>query len=533
MFDKIVNDRRYRQAPRKDAKSDSRTRHSFRSKHMRNDNRREEQWSSHENRALNIDVSFPDTFELRDDQAPKARAYARPDCATVSMPSIFKTGYNGSIFDRFGHRDVHAEEPPPSSKRRSFPYVRLDSSDANFFDSSSRVEDDKFHADECMYTQIGGPSTMRPRSGAFGLSGYNSCYNEPSYYDCSLIELAPDTEQAYEDHPHNSFVEDEFLKSLLPAEILSLYQQTPELPLDRHDTINASGHLLEIEAAPIIADSFSHGRALIEEAPLRLYDTFSHQVDTSEDIINEVMVVTGDIMDTMMESVLAVDVVYGNPTLEAELENSPDPPFNSSYHREPRDADISRFLQQMALHTQSAPPPPPLRPHFVDPNHIPLRNLAFEQTTKSQDDHPPSVDSKAQLDRYNKWWTDAQAKTSTTPAVLDGVLRFLPSTPPSPQSEPDWRWAAHKFFCLAFNLQPLSIPQQDTSDFLTFTAPPTQATTNLRALRAQLKLEKVRWHEDKLRSLFGDAVARDERSKSVWSAVIGLKETVERALEES
>lgn len=70
---------------------------------------------------------------------------------------------------------------------------------------------------------------------------------------------------------------------------------------------------------------------------------------------------------------------------------------------------------------------------------------------------------------------------------------------------------------------------------LTFTTPPhssnKQSNSNLKALRAQLKLEKVRWHEDKLRAQFGNEVARDERSKSVWGAVMELKKGVEDVLE--
>jgi len=50
-------------------------------------------------------------------------------------------------------------------------------------------------------------------------------------------------------------------------------------------------------------------------------------------------------------------------------------------------------------------------------------------------------------------------------------------------------------------------------------------------LRRQLKLEKVRWHEDRLRAVFGDAAAREDRAKAVWGVVVELKRGVDEALE--
>jgi hypothetical protein len=51
-------------------------------------------------------------------------------------------------------------------------------------------------------------------------------------------------------------------------------------------------------------------------------------------------------------------------------------------------------------------------------------------------------------------------------------------------------------------------------------------------LKEQLKLEKTRWHEDKLRALFGNEIAVDERAKALWSAVMDLKAKVDVALED-
>lgn len=53
----------------------------------------------------------------------------------------------------------------------------------------------------------------------------------------------------------------------------------------------------------------------------------------------------------------------------------------------------------------------------------------------------------------------------------------------------------------------------------------------LRELRSQMKLEKVRWHEDKMKVLFGPSAVMGERVKAVWSVVIDLRDRIERELD--
>jgi hypothetical protein len=53
----------------------------------------------------------------------------------------------------------------------------------------------------------------------------------------------------------------------------------------------------------------------------------------------------------------------------------------------------------------------------------------------------------------------------------------------------------------------------------------------LRELRSQMKLEKVRWHEDKMKVLFVPYAVLNERVKAVWSVVIDLRDRIERELE--
>ncbi len=53
----------------------------------------------------------------------------------------------------------------------------------------------------------------------------------------------------------------------------------------------------------------------------------------------------------------------------------------------------------------------------------------------------------------------------------------------------------------------------------------------LKEMRRQMKLEKVRWHVDKMKAVFGPTVATNERVKAVWSVVINLRDIVEQELE--
>ncbi|KAE8449196.1 hypothetical protein EG329_008363 [Mollisiaceae sp. DMI_Dod_QoI] len=226
-------------------------------------------------------------------------------------------------------------------------------------------------------------------------------------------------------------------------------------------------------------------------------------------------------MAGMMAGVLATGEVFARE-LDFGDRFEPDfqqPEFDASQeHRfidpiasEESDADLSD-MQHMAFRKSMNAGPPPIHKRRALEYHL-------------------DKEAKSQLERYNKWWTDIHSRTKSAKPSLETILFLSPSTNPGQ----DWKWNAHEFFCLAFHLRPRSIPQQDTSPRLTFTPHPSSSAsslrTNLHALRAQLKLEKVRWHEDKLRSIFGDEIARDERSKAVWSAIIGLKGEVERVLE--
>jgi len=101
----------------------------------------------------------------------------------------------------------------------------------------------------------------------------------------------------------------------------------------------------------------------------------------------------------------------------------------------------------------------------------------------------------------------------------------------TPERRP--RFIAHRFFCHAFGIHPLWNSQDNSGFGLGFvTGEANDATIkNLNGLKNQLKLEKVRWHEDKMKAAFGEKTASDESAKEVWTAIMGLKAGVENELE--
>ncbi|KAF8864395.1 hypothetical protein BDZ45DRAFT_797489 [Acephala macrosclerotiorum] len=261
-------------------------------------------------------------------------------------------------------------------------------------------------------------------------------------------------------------------------------------------------------------------------------------------IVTGVGMVTGMLPEgSICASEIALDDTFEDELEESELEQAEELALLELIAAKQREAELSDIMRHMALQRDQYA-------HSYPASRVKQEQSAssFQQPTvkpgeytlrkRRTIEYPQNAEAKAKLDRYNKWWTDAQSRGRSTRPSLDLIPFLSPSNPPnSPSSDSgyDWKWAAHEFFCLAFNLQPKAIFQLDTSPRLTLkphhSSSPNSTIQNLHALRAQLKLEKVRWHEDKLRSLFGDEIARDERAKSVWSAVIGLKGEVEQVLE--
>ena len=174
--------------------------------------------------------------------------------------------------------------------------------------------------------------------------------------------------------------------------------------------------------------------------------------------------------------------------------------------------------------------PPRLFPQETKPV-LPDAKLVFTEASK-------------QLELYNNRWTSIQQRTATSqpPSIP------WPSKDPSSSRENLFRrdmrnasipsehlpkFTAHIFFCHAFGFHPLWNSQGDSGFEFGFITGEAKDTTiqKLNGLKNQLKLEKVRWHEDKVKAMFGEEAASDECVKEVWSVVIQLKGQVERELE--
>jgi hypothetical protein len=145
---------------------------------------------------------------------------------------------------------------------------------------------------------------------------------------------------------------------------------------------------------------------------------------------------------------------------------------------------------------------------------------------------------------YNKQWTLVQQRPTMSGAPAPSIpwpskassfsRQGLYERSPEVTSTEDLpKFTAHKFFCHAFGLHPIWNFQDDSGHGICFVTGETKDTKveKLNGLRNQLKLEKVRWHEDKMKAAFGEKVANDECVKEVWAVVISLKNKVEQELE--
>jgi len=171
---------------------------------------------------------------------------------------------------------------------------------------------------------------------------------------------------------------------------------------------------------------------------------------------------------------------------------------------------------------------------------------------RRQLDEELSSRAKSQLDLYNKQWKETQAQAAegaaspSTQASLPipwpkassirtrQFQRELVGTTAAPETLA-WKWATHAFFVEAFGLRPVF--NRDEKNEATFGLASdhgrTKTLAKLKALRRQMKVEKVRWHEDKMKAAFGLAAATHEKVKAVWGVVINLRDIVERELESS
>lgn len=457
MVEKAINHRWYRRVPRKAAKSENRINHSVRPKHTYEYFYREARIDPvppAEKKSSLFGLGCIDIPRQQDQQPPKPRAQSRFDSFRASMAGIFEERPYDSSFRDFTKRDI--PDIPSRSARRIFPYVKSKSYHEDYLGSSSSSrDDDPYHVDDIRYRRISEPTFMRRRSEAVSKDSFEHLYDDPYFYRQSPTSNTHGIMDPYEDYAymHDDLVEEDMTtRLLLSPSITSLYQQDADSSIHRHESVDLPENVLQIESTPPYEDE-----ALFEGVSCRIYDPLAnHLVEPPvNETLKEIMIDAAGLVTEMMESIFPRDTMHPSIFPNQNFKQHQDVPFTSPYINEPRHTDLNDFVRRMALHTQlqTPSPPPPPRPQFVDPCHIPLRESSPERTFS------PKPDLKAELSRYNKWWTDAQTKT----LPQDEVLHNIPCLSPN-SSTHDWTWNTHQLFCHAFDLQPLSIPQQDTSN---------------------------------------------------------------------
>ncbi|KAG4444260.1 hypothetical protein IFR05_000235 [Cadophora sp. M221] len=175
--------------------------------------------------------------------------------------------------------------------------------------------------------------------------------------------------------------------------------------------------------------------------------------------------------------------------------------------------------------------------------------LEFEEHVEMEEVRKARREARTQLEEYNRHWAEILSRPpSTSPSTSTALARPISIPYPSvlnssssseihEMTSASQAWASHTFFCHAFNLSPYLEPPPPNSPHsppqLAFSISGSQETQirDLTGLRNQLKMEKVRWHEDRLKTVFGAAAAREETAKAVWGVVIDLKRGVDEALE--
>lgn len=207
--------------------------------------------------------------------------------------------------------------------------------------------------------------------------------------------------------------------------------------------------------------------------------------------------------------------------------------------------DIDR-LSITGLHGHEQPARQPLMTHpgayHLDENQCIGGKRPLEGKKSSR--------AKSQLDSYNKRREEIQAQSaevssalspSASPAIPWPRASTLhrsqyqagPNAGNATMETLPWKWSTHAFFVEAFGLRPIVETDENNETMFSFASDLERwkSVEGLKGLRRQMKLEKVRWHEDKMEAIFGPAAATQERVKAVWSAVINLRDQIEQELE--
>lgn len=200
--------------------------------------------------------------------------------------------------------------------------------------------------------------------------------------------------------------------------------------------------------------------------------------------------------------------------------------------------------------------PDEIYPHNNQPNIFATPGVYSLNTYDDhlKDQNPISdLEAEKSLKQYNQKWLAIQER-SNKHSLPPGGLNLIPWPTESPNfdhhhldveppgtipgelgKEELWKWNTYRFFCYLFGLIPIYHGQRETGDNFGFMFPETstgrkEEISKVKRLRQQLKLEKVRWHEDRMTALFGAAAATDDRVKAVWGAIMDLRAKVDQEL---
>lgn len=423
-------------------------------------------------------ISYADTPSLEvypkviDMYYRKDFLYTRQSMAR-SEANIFDPACFSPARDEPTHKRKPAEDRSYSSRQKIYSRFSPDRPNDGFLDSPPLQNDGGFYFEEYKRTRISRVPTMPKIETSPQEHDYFSAYTSPYHYSQYTPSGAMDLRETYEDHSYidDDLLDDELAHPLPPSLMHNQYGRDLGLPMGRIDYVPVSESHLEDVSIPamLMTGGINEDDVVLSEDPSSLYDTSKALVDhlpISEGFVHGMLGTIEAMMATVVDSLLPVDDTYTRIMVDPEVERH-QPNSRRGFSSSAGQTDHRDFMGQKAFHPKPQPSRSRYGHQFVDPTQIPLRKPKPDHTSTRQVDDRPSPSLKAQLERYNKWWTDVQGKTMITKPTLESIPFLSPSTPFDPRTGnpgQDWKWAAYRFFCLAFDLQPKCTPQPDYSN---------------------------------------------------------------------
>jgi hypothetical protein len=372
------------------------------------------------------------------------------------------------------HKRKSAEDRSSSSRHKTFSHFSFNRHGDDYLHLPPiRDDDDGYFFEEYKRVCIGRAPAMQGCSEVSPPEHhYFSTYTEPCNYTANDT-MSP--KGAYECHSYTDHdLEDKLAHPLQLSLGHNQYGRDPGLPMGRINYIPVSEDHLEDVSMPalLMTGAFNEDDVVLSQDHSSLYDTSKTHIDHApfnEGLIHGVLGTLEAMMTTVVDSVHPVDDTYTRIMINPEVErHHASPQRVYPVPRGARHTDHREFTGHKTFHSGPQSSRSRYGHQFVNPRQIPLHKPEPEPTsTQRADSHRPTLSSKAQLERYNQWWTDVQGKTMITKPALESIPFLSPSTPFNARTAnagQDWKWAAYKFFCLAFDLHPKSIPQPDYSN---------------------------------------------------------------------